>query len=151
MRALLLVSFFGAAVLAVNVGQAHAEVPPPPPPPPGCQSCNPPPPPPTPVPPVGPTAVPAQPVVDVHLAASKVSRGQTEKVSIDASTNDDVTLTVRYSKGKPVAYHLKIGSSGMLVKKFTVPKTAPVGKAHIQVSVKGSASFAKTINFLVTK
>jgi hypothetical protein len=128
-----------------------AALPPPPPPPPGCQSCNPPPPPPTPVPTVAPTAVPPQPVVDVHVASVKISRGQTQEVSIDASTNDSVTVTIQFKTGKPITYRTKIGSSGMLVKKFTIPRSAPIGKAQIKVSVKGAASFSKTIPFVVTK
>jgi hypothetical protein len=137
-------------LLPSTTAQAAA-LPPPPPPPSGCESCNPPPPPPTPVPTVAPTAVPAQPVVDVHVASSKVPRGQTQEVSIDASTNDSVSVTIQFKSGKPISYRTKIGSSGMVVKKFTIPRSAPIGKAQIRISVKGAASYSKTIDFLVTK
>jgi hypothetical protein len=100
---------------------------------------------------VAPTAVPAVPVVDVHVAESKVSRGQTQEVSVDASTNDTVLVQVQFKGGKPITYRSKIGSSGTLVKKFKIPRSAPLGKAQIKVSVKGSASYSKTIDFLVTK
>lgn len=140
-----------ALSFALAAGTATAAALPPPPPPPNCPTCNPPPPPPTPVPTVAPTAVPAEPVVDVHLAAQKVSRGQTDQVSVDASTNDTVTLLIQFKSGKPITIRSKIGGSGLLVQKFKVPKSAPVGKAVVKISVKGSANYSKSIAFLVTK
>jgi hypothetical protein len=95
--------------------------------------------------------VPAQPVVDVHVSDTKVSRGQTQEISVDASTNDNVTVLIQFKSGKPITYRSRIGSSGTLVKKFKIPRSAPLGKAEIRIYVKGSATFSKTVDFLVTK
>jgi hypothetical protein len=151
MRTHVAACLLGGLLLVLVASTAHASALPPPPPPPGCLTCNPPPPPPTPVPTVAPTAVPAQPAVDVHLAAQKVSRGQTDQVSVDASTNDTVILLIQFKTGKPITFRSRIGGSGTLVQKFRVPKGAPVGKAVVKISVKGAGNYSGTISFLVTK
>ncbi len=129
------------AVLLFSVSATSAlastnQGPPPPPPPPGCTAlCSGPPPPPTPVPTVAPTEVAVQPVVDVRLDESKAMRGDTVKVAVDASTDDEVTTVVRYHQWKPKTLHSRIGSSGTLEQNWKVPKDAPLGKATIKITV----------------
>jgi predicted dinucleotide-binding enzyme len=92
-----------------------------------------------------------QPVVDVRLATTKVSRGKTEKINIAASTDDVVVVTIRYRSGKPLVIKAKVGSSGTLVKTWTVPKSAPVGKASVKVVVESDGTqISKSFTFQVT-
>jgi hypothetical protein len=136
--------------LALGTGVSLASpLPPPPPPPP---TLIPPPAPPTPVPTVAPTVVAPQPVVDVHLEASKVTRGQTQKLDVAASTDDVVMVTIQYKSGKPLIYRAKVGSTGKLSKTWKVPKSAPVGKATVKVVVdSGGTTVSKNFSFQVTK
>jgi hypothetical protein len=125
---------------------------PPPPPPPGCNTCGGPPPPPTPVPTVAPTQVPAQPVVQVTVNVTKVSRGHAVKLDVTAATDDLVTVTIKYPKGKPAIYHEKIGSTGELNTTLKVPKSAPLGKAVVTVTVSGSdGKYTKAFSVQITK
>lgn len=125
---------------------------PPPPPPPGCNTCGGPPPPPTPVPTVAPTQVQAQPVVQVKVDITKVSRGHAVKLDVSAATDDLVTVSIRYPKGKPSVYHEKIGSSGELIKTLKVPKRAPLGRAVVTVTVSGSdGKYTKAFAVQVTR
>jgi hypothetical protein len=123
-----------------------------PPPPPGCNICNGPPPPPTPVPTVAPTQVPAQPVVQVKVDITKVSRGHAVKLDVTAATDDLVTVTIRYPKGKPSVYHQRIGSSGELIKTLKVARNAPLGRAVVTVTVTGTdGKYTKAFAVQVTK
>lgn len=136
----LAVSTVGWVQFASSAYAGPGVAPPPPPPPPNCKSCPGPPPPPTQVPTPVPTVVAPQPVVDVKLETPKVSRGHAAKVTVDASTDDRVTVVVHYHRRKAATYHAKIGSSGTLVKSWKIPKTAPVGKAAVVVTVSGGAA-----------
>jgi len=125
---------------------------PPPPPPPGCNTCGGPPPPPTPVPTVAPTQVPAEPVVQVKVDVTKVSRGHAVKLDVTAATDDLVTVTFKYPKGRPILYHQKIGSSGELIQGFKVSKKAPLGKAVVTVTVAGSdGKYTKAFSLQITR
>ena len=139
--------------LAAGNAQASAlPGPPGPPPPPPCAPCAGPPPPPTPVPTVAPTVVPVQPVVAVKLSDNKVSRGDTVKLAVDASTDDQVEIDVQYHKWKPKVYKSKVGSSGTIVQSWKIPKHAPIGKATVKVTVTGSTdTLTKTLDLEVTR
>jgi hypothetical protein len=134
------------------MAQTPRAIPPPPPTPPGCNSpCTGPPPPPTPVPTPQPTTVAPHPVVVVQLQSPRVSRGHTVRVSVAASTDDAVTLTVKYHRGKPKISHGKIGSTGTLVHRWKVPKRAPVGKGRVTIVVRGhEGTISKSLSFVVT-
>lgn len=143
-----------AACLLLPASSAYAATGtgvPPPPPPPGCKPCGVPPSPPTPVPTLAPTVVPTEAVVDVHLASTKVSRGHEEKVNVAASTDDQVAIEVRYRTGKPKLYRATVGSTGTAVTTWKIPRTAPVGKGSIKISVSGAEMYSKILFFLVTK
>jgi hypothetical protein len=137
---------------ATSVFAAVPTSPPPPPPPPGCHTCPGPPPPPTPVPTLAATVVAPVAVVDVHLSTSKVSRGHTARIDVNASTDDLVTVLVRYHKGKSYTYKSKVGSNGSTSKKWKVPKSAPVGKATVMVTVQGAVDrYSQTLVLVITK
>lgn len=132
--------------------QSSAGLPPPPPPPPVCKICAGPPPPPTPVPTVAPTLVAAREVVDVRLVTPRVARGHPAKLHVAASTDDAVTVTVRYRNGATNVYHARIGDSGALVKSWKVPTSAAVGKGTVTVTVEGNAqTFAKKLTLVVIR
>lgn len=93
-----------------------------------------------------------QPIVDIKLGADKVSRGHFVHLSIDASTDDQVTVVVRYRTGKSSTYRLKVGPDGTATPAWKVPKFAPTGRASIQVTVQGSLDrYARTFAFTVTR
>lgn len=123
----------------------------PPPPPPNCAKCGGPPPPPAAVPTPAPTLVAPQPAVAVHVASPRVARGRTEKISVDASTDNVVSMVIRYKTGKPVVFRSRVNGSGTLIKAWKVPRTAAVGKATVTITVQGSSSYTKTVTFTVTK
>jgi hypothetical protein len=126
--------------------------PPPPPPPGGGTIGGGPPPPPTVVPTVAPTQVPAQPVVQVKVDITKVSRGHAVKLDVTAATDDLVTVMIRYPKGKPSIYHQKVGSSGELIKTLKVAKNAPLGRAVVTVTVTGDdGKYTKAFSVQITK
>ena len=126
--------------------------PPPPPTPPGCNSCGGPPPPPTPVPTIPATVSPSVVSVAVRLSPSRIRRGQQARLTVAAAVANPVTAVVRYRHGKPVTYHGKIGSSGTYVKSWKIPKSAPLGKATLQVTVKSVVNpYSGTIPFEVVK
>lgn len=140
------------ALLLGSVSPVMAALPPPPPPPPGCKACSGPPPPPTPVPTLAPTSVAPQAVVDIKLEVDKVARGHAVRLSIDASTDDAVTVIVRYHKGKSTTYRVKVGPDGTAAPTWKVPKSAPTGKGSIQVTVQGAIDrYAKSFVFTVTR
>jgi ribosomal protein L31 len=62
-----------------------------------------------------------------------------------------VTIAVRY-KGTKTSHtvHSTVGSSGMLVKLWRVPKTAPLGTAKITVSIS-TESHPFSLQLTVTK
>ncbi|HLJ67624.1 MAG TPA: hypothetical protein VKX16_09730 [Chloroflexota bacterium] len=159
MKALFFVASILLALSAFNSPPAAAASLPPPPPPPGCPSCPGPPPPPTPVPTVGPAIVVAQPVVTVHLAASKVHRGQTEKITVTASTGALVVAEIRYLHLKPAWIKGTANSSGTFSKAWKIPKNAVTGKTLIKLTVTAPSSgaatphslFTKTLSFLIVK
>lgn len=64
-------------------------------------------------------------------------RGKIAKISVEASTNDSVTLQIYYRHRKPVTWHGKIGGKGKLTRSWTVPKKAPVGVTVVKVTVDG--------------
>ena len=104
------------------------------------------------MPTVAPTQVPAQPVVQVSVDLTKVSRGHSVKLDITAATDDDVTVAVRYPKGKPSVFHQKIGGSGELIQKLRVPKKAPLGRAVVTVTVSGSdGKYTKAFSVEITR
>ena len=144
-----------AAVLLLIAGGAlvHASGQPPPPPgTPVCTYCAGPPPPPTPVPTLAPTAVPQPVVVAVKLSPVHVRRGHAVKLTVTASSGDQVTALVQYGHAKPVTFHGKVDSSGAYSKTWKVPKTAPLGKATLKVSVKNSVTpYTGTVYFVVTR
>jgi hypothetical protein len=119
----------------VGVSSAFADPPSPPPPPP-CKYCDGPPLPPTIVPTVAPTQIPQAATVDVHLAPTHVSRGKTAKIAVTAEQDAKVIITVQYhGQKKRSSVHTQIGDTGMLVKAWKVPKSAPLGKAKVTVAV----------------
>jgi hypothetical protein len=132
--------------------RASTTNPPPPPTPPGCKSCGGPPPPPTPVPTIPPTVSPSVVSVAVRMSPSRVRRGQQARLTVTASVDNAVTVVVRYRRGKPVTYHGKISGTGTYVKSWKIPKAAPLGKATLQVTVKGVPDpYRGTIPFEVIK
>jgi hypothetical protein len=136
MRAVIAASamLFACAQL-IGVSSALADPPAPPPPPP-CKYCDGPPPPPTIVPTVAPTQIAQGPIVDVRLAPTHVSRGKTAKVAVTAEQHAKVVISVRYHREKtPHILHTTVGTSGMLVRAWKVPKSAPLGKATVTVTV----------------
>ncbi len=151
MRRVLLAAALLTAASVIGVPAAHAD-PPAPPTPPGCRSCGGPPVPPTPVPTLGQSAVPVEHVVSVELAPVHVKRGGTTRASITATSDDRVTLVVHYHRGKPVTYRATIGASGKLVKRWKVPRHAPLGKAAVKVTVDGTGDpYRTTVTLLVTR
>lgn len=131
---------------------AIASGPPPPPPGPGCKQCPGPPPPPTPVPTLAPTVVPQQQVVRVALSPTHVKRGHRAKLSVTAARHPRVTLVVRYRYGKATTYRATIGKSGTLVRRWTVPKRAPVGKASVRIDLSGAGKhYSTAVSFVVTR
>lgn len=139
-------------IFLMSAAGALASTPPPPPAPPNCPTCGGPPPPPTPVPTVAPTAVAPQSVVDVHLTTTRIPRGHEIRLQVDASTDDVVTVSIRFKSGKPILYQGKIGSSGTLVKTWKVPKSAPLGKASVAITVAGKTDkYAKSLDFQVVR
>lgn len=138
-----------AATSGTALAQPAASVPTPPPPP-GCGACNNPPFPPTPVPTVAPTQVVVQQVVSVRLATSRVRRGHTGRLSVDASTGDKVLVTIHYRRGKPQVIRGAVGDSGSFTARWTVPGRAPLGRASAAVTVTGSTDhLTKSIAFTV--
>jgi hypothetical protein len=151
----------GAALVAALVLFAQApnafgspgpgQPPPPPPTPSKCGPCGGPPPPPTPIPTAPPKIVPTPaPVVSAHLSPIRVARGHSAKLSVVAIPGADVVSVVQYHKGKPVTYRGTVGSDGVYTRSLKVPKNAPLGKANVQVTVKGmqqpySAAFTLTV------
>lgn len=130
---------------------AHAD-PPSPPTPPGCHSCGGPPVPPTPVATLAQGQVPVAHTVSVELAPTRIKRGAMAKASVSADADDKVVLVIHYHKGKPTTYRATVGTSGKLVKTWRVPKTAPLGKASVKVTVNGSGDpYSTTINLVVLR
>jgi hypothetical protein len=90
--------------------------------------------------------------VSVELTPLHVKRGGTTRASITAGSNDKVTLVVQYHRSKPVTYRATIGSSGKLVKRWKVPRRAPLGKATVKVTVDGAGDpYNTTVTLLVTR
>ncbi len=137
-------------LIAASAAQAGPSEPPPPPPPPGCKSCGGPPPPPTPVPTIPPTVSPAVVSVAVHLSPIRVRRGQQAKLTVTATSDDKVTVVVRYRHGKPVTFHGKVNSSGTYTKSWKIPKSAPLGKGTLHVTVKSNVNpYSGSVSFVV--
>jgi hypothetical protein len=147
--ALLLTATCLAAVPSAFAGNS----PPPPPPTPNCGSCSGPPPPPTRVPTLAPTSVP-QPtvVVSISLSPVRVRRGKAIKLSVMASAGNAVTASIQYRRGKPVTYRGKVDAGGQYMKAWTVPKTAPLGKAQVKVAIQRmEKSQPPAVDFVVLK
>lgn len=143
-----------ALLLPLTTAVAHAgSAPPPPPPTPACTWCKGgPPPPPTPVATLLPTPAPARSLVVIHLSARKMKRGHALKLTVMSDSAARVTMVVRYSRGKPVIYHGKVSDSGTYTKAWTIPRSAPLGKAQVTVTVAGGNDpFVHTLTFTVTK
>lgn len=143
----------GILLLIAQVGDVHGALaaPPGPPPPPDCKSCPGPPPPPTLLPTPEATLVPSQQVVEIHLAPTHVSRGHAAKITINSAGDEAVTITVRYKGAKkPSVSHSKVGSTGTLVKTWTVSRNAPLGNAQVKVDIKGEDQ-PFTATLVVTK
>jgi hypothetical protein len=157
MKTLVAAIALGAACLLASAPAAFASAvsgPPAPPPPPNCGYCQGPPPPPTPVPTVAPVTLPVVPAIDVKVSDTKVSRGDTVKVDVEASTDDEVEVVVQYHSWKPKTYKGKVGSSGSLVETLTIPRHAPLGKATVKVTVSDPATTppqSKTFTLVVSK
>ncbi len=111
--------------------------PPPPPPPPNCDVCSGPPPPPTPVATVAPTVVAVESMVDIKVFPSRVNRGRNIKLSVLASTDDTVSVAVKYHATKAKNLRYRVGSSGTLTRTWIVPRSIPVGQARVRVVVTG--------------
>jgi hypothetical protein len=91
-------------------------------------------------------------VVSVELKPLHVKRGGTTRASVTADTDDKVTLVVHYHRGKQVTYRATIGPSGKLVKRWRVPRKAPLGKASVKVTVDGTGDpYKTTVTLLVTR
>jgi hypothetical protein len=91
-------------------------------------------------------------VVQVTVDLTKVSRGHAVKLDITADTDDDVTVAIRYLKGKPTVYHAKVGGSGELIQALKVPKKAPLGRAVVTVTVSGSdGKYTKAFSVEITR
>jgi hypothetical protein len=104
------------------------------------------------VPTLGESTTPSERVVSVELSPLHVHRGGTTKATITASTDDKVTLVVRYHHARPVKYHGTVGSSGKLVKRWKVPRKAPIGKATVTVTVDGAGKpYRATASLVVTR
>lgn len=154
MRFRLVLSTALAAFLAVmSVGGTRAGAPPPPPPTPICTWCLGPPPAPTPVPTLAPTVVaPVMTAVSVEVSPVHVKRGQSAKVQVSASKAAKVTIMVRYHSGKPATYRATTDGAGKLVKTWRVPKSAPLGKARVQIDVAGEGKpYSTTVSITVVK
>lgn len=150
---LLVTGLVACAVGLTSVAPSVQASPPPPPATPTCKWCGGPPPAPTPIPTLAPTVIaPDTHAVAVEISPTKVHRGGQTQVSVTASTDDKVTMTLRYSHGKATVYRTSIGKSGKLSKRWKIPKSAPVGKAGIKVDVVGDGKpFSATVSFIVTK
>lgn len=151
MKQLVLIAVLLIAAVHLGAPSAHAD-PPPPPTPPGCHSCGGPPVPPTPVPTLGQGTVPVAHSVSVELAPTHIKRGAMARASVSADAADKVALVVHYHRGKPVKYHATVGTSGKLVKKWRVPRTAPLGKASVKITVNGSGDpYTATITLTIVR
>lgn len=154
MRRLVLALATSGVLLWGVADRADASSPPPPPSTPvACKWCSGPPPAPTPVPTLAPTQVLPQPhPVSVEISPTKVRRGGQTRVSVTAEADDQVSMVLKFSHGKPVTYKTAVGRSGKLLKRWKVAKTAPTGKASITVDIVGSAThYTGTLAFTVTK
>jgi hypothetical protein len=86
------------------------------------------------------------------MSPSRIRRGQQARLTVTAAVDNLVTVVVRYRHGKPVTYHGKIGGSGTYIKSWKIPKSAPLGKATLQVTVKSTLNpYIGTIPFEVIK
>jgi hypothetical protein len=86
------------------------------------------------------------------MSPSRIRRGQQARLTVRAAVDNLVTVVVRYRHGKPVTYHGKIGGSGTYIKSWKIPKSAPLGKAAVQVTVKSALNpYIGTIPFEVIK
>jgi hypothetical protein len=86
------------------------------------------------------------------MSPNRVRRGQQARLTVTAAVDSPVTAVVRYHHAKPVTYHGKIGASGAYIKSWKVPKSAPLGKATLQVTVKSALNlYSGTIPFEVIK
>ena len=143
------------AVAGVTGGNpaVHAGSPPPPPTPPPCRWCGGPPPAPTPVATLAPIVVASDThSVAVEISPTRVRRGGRTQVAVTAKVDDKVTMVIQYYHGKPSSYRATIGRSGRLVKRWNVPKTAPLGKATVRIGVAGSGKpYNALVSFSVTK
>jgi hypothetical protein len=81
-----------------------------------------------------------------------VKRGTGVKLTVMGLHDEGVTAAVQYRRGKPVIYRGKVGSSGLYVKAWKVPKLAPLGAAHVKVTVDGpESSQPTTLDFVVLR
>ncbi|HZU14772.1 MAG TPA: hypothetical protein VFB58_18190 [Chloroflexota bacterium] len=153
MRYLIAVTVVGSLILGVLSMPAHAEaVPPPPPPAPGCKSCPGPPPPPTPVPTLAPPIVAQKVDIAVHFSPARVHRGQTATLRVTAKAGDKVTVILRYHAGAPQTVRSRVGTQGVLQRKWRVPGTAPLGSGTVRVSVADSGKVYSTgVQFMVVR
>jgi hypothetical protein len=90
--------------------------------------------------------------VSVELAPLHVRRGGKAKASVSAAPDAKVALVVHYHRGKPVTFRATVGDSGKLVKQWRVPKTAPLGKAAVKVTVDGDGDpYVTTVTLTVVR
>lgn len=156
MRALLGAGVVAVAMLAqvffAPAALAGPSQPPPPPPAPGCKYCPGPPPPPTPVPTLAPAVSPPVVGVAIHLSAGHVRRGRMEKLTVTGPSGSGVSVLVQYRHGKPSTYHGKLDGAGTYVKTWKVPRSAPLGKSTVKVTVTGSDKPQQvSVSFTVVK
>lgn len=142
----------GVILLSVLGTPAHAAALPPPPPPPGCTSCPGPPPPPTPVPTLAPTVVPQKVDVAVHLSPAHLHRGQLASLRITAQSGDRVTVSLRYHGERPQTTRARVGRQGVWLRRWRIPRDAPLGAGTVRVSVSDSGKvYTASVGFTVVK
>lgn len=131
---------------------AHASTPPPPPPPPGCNTCPGPPSPPTPVPTLGPTRVDGRVDIAVHLSPARVHRGKVTALRVAARTGDHLTVVLRYHQGRPRTIHARVVHRGVLIRRWRIPRWAPIGAGTIRVVVaQGGKTYKAWLHFTVLR
>jgi hypothetical protein len=101
---------------------------------------------------LGQGTVPVVQSVSVELAPTHIKRGGTTKASVTAGADARVAFVVHYHSGKLTTYHAKVGESGKLTRHWRVPKTAPLGKGTVKITVQGAGDpYVTTIKLVVIR
>jgi hypothetical protein len=90
--------------------------------------------------------------VAVEISPTRVHRGGQTQVTVSGAPDVHVTIVVRYSQGKAITYRSSVGHSGKYLKKWTVSKTAPLGKARVKITLTGiEKPYTAVVSFTVVK